>query len=203
MNKRGIALIAGIILMTTSAQTQSSLKFSIQSGSRLRLEGNSSMHTYSSKTSDIAGTIIVDSMLFAEGKVKASNLFHQGEITIPVKKMLSGDEKLDNNLYDAIKANDNPNIIYHLLGDSILSEARKDSFTVKTTGTLSVAGKEKNIDMTIMLLKNKDGSLIIRGSKDLLMTDFGIEPPSMMLGLLKTDNKVVIRFDLRVRQQHN
>jgi hypothetical protein len=35
----------------------------------------------------------------------------------------------------------------------------------------------------------------VMGTLDLLMTDFGIEPPTAMMGVLKTDPKVTIRFE--------
>ena len=159
------------------------------------------MHEYSTRASLLSGTIIVDSLLFVEGKGTPSKPFHHVEITIAVNKMLSGNEKLDNNLYDALKADDHPDITYQITDDSVISAA-KDSLTVRVAGKLAVAGKEKVIDMIVTVRKNQDGTLSIKGNKELLMTDFDVDPPSMMLGLLKTDNTVVIHFNLRA-QQHN
>ena len=183
------------------AQSGTHTQFTVLPESKLVLNGNSTMHEYSTRASLLSGTIIVDSLLFVEGKGTPLKPFYHVEITIAVKKMLSGNEKLDNNLYDALKADDHPDITYQITDDSVIS-AGKDSLTVRAAGKLAVAGKEKAIDMVVTVRKNQDGALTIKGSKELLMTDFDVDPPSMMLGLLKTDNAVVIHFNLRA-QQHN
>jgi hypothetical protein len=38
----------------------------------------------------------------------------------------------------------------------------------------------------------------VRGTRDLLMTEFGIKPPTMFMGMLKTDDKVTIKFELQL-----
>ena len=114
--------------------------------------------------------------------------------------MVSGDEKLDDNMYEALKADDHPEISFRLLTDSIISFSR-DSMKLNATGMLSVAGKEKEIDMTLLLIQSSTDTLTIEGSKELLMSEFGIDPPSMMLGLLKTDDKIVIHFQLHILPQ--
>jgi len=122
-------------------------------------------------------------------------------LTIPVKQMHSGNEKLDDKMYDALQADDHPDITFRLTGDTIVPGAPNDSLIVKASGILAVAGKEKPVELSVILVRNQDSTVSIKGSKELLMTDFGIEPPSMMLGLLKTDDKVVIHFDIRLRSQ--
>jgi polyisoprenoid-binding protein YceI len=127
-------------------------------------------------------------------------VFQEARLNIPVKKMVSGDEKLDDNMYEALKADDHPEISFRLLTDSIISFSR-DSMKLNATGMLSVAGKEKEIDMTLLLIQSSTDTLTIEGSKELLMSEFGIDPPSMMLGLLKTDDKIVIHFQLHILPQ--
>jgi len=50
--------------------------------------------------------------------------------------------------------------------------------------------------MSIKAERQSDGSATATGTQDVLMTDFGIKPPSFMLGTLKTGNKVVVSFKL-------
>jgi polyisoprenoid-binding protein YceI len=61
-------------------------------------------------------------------------------------------------------------------------------------GTLRVAGVEKEISLPLATTL-RNGKLLVQGSVDLLMTDFGIAPPTAMMGVLKTDPKVTIRFE--------
>jgi hypothetical protein len=40
--------------------------------------------------------------------------------------------------------------------------------------------------------------LLIRGTHALSMKSFGIKPPTMFMGILKTDDKVTIKFELEL-----
>jgi hypothetical protein len=64
-------------------------------------------------------------------------------------------------------------------------------------GLLIVAGVERETTLQLHV-QRKGASLAITGTTDLLMTDYGIQPPKAMLGMLKTDPKVQIRIELEL-----
>ena len=43
--------------------------------------------------------------------------------------------------------------------------------------------------------QRRDAALVVTGSLPLLMTDYGIKPPTAMLGMLTTDPKVTVSFE--------
>ena len=51
------------------------------------------------------------------------------------------------------------------------------------------------IDMNVRASEAPEG-IVLEGSKALLMSSYGIKPPSMFLGTLKTNDQVVIDFRL-------
>jgi len=194
-----IMLMSLFLTHSTQAQPEHQLELAIQPASKLWLEGTSTMHEYTAKTTLIRGSAVVDSIAYAEGKGGQSTFLRNVEITIPVNTLSSGDEKLDENMYDALKGDDHESITYRMSNASVVY-AVGDSATLTTVGTLSVGGKEKEVEMTVTLLKHEDGVLRIKGYTDLLMTDFDIDPPTFMF-VLTTDNKVKISFDLLLQSQ--
>ena len=50
------------------------------------------------------------------------------------------------------------------------------------------------IDATIA--SEADGALRVKGSKEILMSDFGVRPPTLMMGTLKVRDRVVVNFDV-------
>jgi hypothetical protein len=44
----------------------------------------------------------------------------------------------------------------------------------------------------------KEGRLLLDGERALLMTDFQVKPPRLMLGALRTDDRVVVKFHLEI-----
>ena len=115
-------------------------------------------------------------------------------LQIPVNTFTS-DKRADQAMFKAMKADKHPMITFRL--DSYTVESTANGVVVTPTGTLTVAGVEKTIDM-VLDVKEVAGALRVRGTRDLLMTDFGIKPPTMFMGMLKTDDKVTIKFELQI-----
>jgi polyisoprenoid-binding protein YceI len=110
--------------------------------------------------------------------------------------MKSGEKKLDANMQKALKADENPNILFHMTRyQTVLSTSNAQGFTIKASGTLNVAGVEKPIELEANATAGDNG-VRIQGSKDVLMTDHGVKPPVILI--LKTRDKVVIHFDLNI-----
>jgi polyisoprenoid-binding protein YceI len=164
----------------------------VQSPSYLALKGTSTLHDYECKTSSIQGTIEMDPGL---------DSFTNVEIYIPVKSIHSESSSMDENMYESLKADENPDIRFSLLKADSMGDTkttRTDS-TFKLYGKLTVAGKEKTIDLEVVVQKKGNKIIGVHGSKKLLMTDFGIKPPTFMLGVLRTGNEVTIEFDLQLK----
>ena len=163
--------------------------------SRLTLKGKSTMHDFASTATrmqlavELADTLppgdSVVARLAAPGAVKSIVL------TIPVEGMKSEKDGLDRNMYKALKAATNPNIVFRLR--SADAGATPSEFRVE--GDLEVAGRRQPIEMIVRASECPEG-IVLEGSKALLMSSYGIKPPSMFLGTLKTNDQVVIDFRL-------
>jgi hypothetical protein len=51
--------------------------------------------------------------------------------------------------------------------------------------------------MKVNASRLSEGKVTAEGEQTLLMTDFGIKPPSFMLGTLKVGNEVKVKFNLK------
>jgi len=158
------------------------------------ISGTSTMHPYTVSTKALK--VIAANALAADvqGLLQADVL--QGfELQIPVNTFTSDKDGLTKQMFKAMKADKHPLITFRLTGYTV--EPAAGGTTVKPTGTLTVAGVERPIDM-VLEAKEQAGRLHVRGTRDLLMTEFGIKPPTMFMGMLKTDDKVTITFELQL-----
>jgi hypothetical protein len=65
-------------------------------------------------------------------------------------------------------------------------------------GTLRIAGRERVVRVPVEVQQQRDGSLRAQGALPILMTDYGITPPKALFGVLRTENRIVVKFDLLV-----
>jgi hypothetical protein len=174
-------------------------KLALEGGSTLTVNGNSNVHRWHSKATQLRLTASMP--MQAPGDAKAMRAAIQAgqpvrfELRIPVKGLKSDKAKLDENMYKALAEPANPEILFTLDSYTPSTSAAGDTLAVATKGRLKVAGQEKAIDMRVAFTPS-NGGMRVKGRANLKMTMFGIKPPTMMLGTLRTHDDVVIEFDL-------
>jgi len=177
--------------------------------SKLWLEGNSTLHPFKADATLMEASFEVSQAGLGKAK-NAAELFHKiidagavkkFTLNITVLGLKSGDEGLDKNMYPALKADKNPVIKFELQNyqASPLTATAQGAMFVASEGKLTIGGKENAIKMSPKVSVGDDG-IHIAGSQEVIMTDYGIQPPSMMF-VINVDKKVVIKFDLLVRLQ--
>src|SRR5262249_5421556 len=114
-------------------------------------------------------------------------------ISIPVAQLKSGESGLDKNMRKALKAERFPDIVFVMSGYQVAAAPA----TLTVAGELTVAGVKRPETLKASL-RFQDGHAVIDGEQPLQMTDFGVKPPSFMMGALKTKDRVAVKFHLEL-----
>jgi polyisoprenoid-binding protein YceI len=195
MTTRYLTSLALTALFTVAGSARAqSIRLAVAPESKLWIEGGSNLHGWSCRASSIDAMIDVDEAFL---KSTSPTLLKKVQVKVPVRNLKCGHGGMDNNLYKALKADDSPDISY-ILGTFEVIPGASDASTVKSVGTLTIAGTEKTVNMDVTASKLADGSVRAEGELPLLMTDFGVKPPTAMFGTLRTDNKITVKFTLLV-----
>lgn len=119
------------------------------------------------------------------------------KLIVPIWKLDSGNESMDENMQEALSAEVNPNIVFELISPVVFSFKNViDSITINATGNLTVAGTKKSVDLNITVVTQSENEFEFKGEIKLLMTDFGVEPPSMFFGTMNTGNEITVKFEM-------
>jgi hypothetical protein len=185
------------VAATAGAQGPSAIRLRLDPASELTIEGTSSLHAFHCKTNKINAYVDVDPG-YVKDLTRIARPIVSVKIVIAVRTLTCGNAQMDKNMYGTLKVDENPVIKYTLAGYDILDgSASPTAFVAKTTGTLTVSGKDKVIDMKINAERLSDGKATAQAEQAILMTDFGINPPSFMLGTLRVGNEVKVKFNLK------
>jgi polyisoprenoid-binding protein YceI len=192
-------LMASALLSLTaplaSAQSNSAVRLQLEPGSEITLEGTSTLHAFHCKTNKLNAYVDVDPG-YATDLTKVARPIVSVQVNIVVKTLTCGNTTMDNNMYATLKANENQIIKYRLSGYDIV-DGSATGFAANTKGTLTIAGKEKAIDFRVNASRLAEGKATAEGEESLLLTDFGIQPPSFMFGRLKVGNEIKVKFNLK------
>jgi polyisoprenoid-binding protein YceI len=190
-------LIFAVLLFSVNGFSQATANsYKILSNSTMTLYGTSTLHSFTVNADEISGYITMQ---------EQENGFQLGQstkldVTIPVKELKTEKESMNDNMYDALKADDNPNITYMLqsINPTEIPCSTKDSVEIKTTGILTIAGVSKTVDVDVYGSRTKSGDIEFKGEKKVKMTDFGVKPPTMFFGTIKVGDEITVAFDLLV-----
>lgn len=196
LNLTCIALL--IILMSASnfCQNGSSLISRFQPESKLWLEGTSTLHDFTITANNIKSSISFESSMNENNSLEEFKITYL-KLIVPIWKLDSGNESMDENMQEALSAEVNPNIVFELISPVVFSFKNViDSITINATGNLTVAGTKKSVDLNITVVTQSENEFEFKGEIKLLMTDFGVEPPSMFFGTMNTGNEITVKFEM-------
>ncbi len=189
------AALLGALAVTAAGQTI--VRVTVAPDSKLWIEGTSNLHGWSCTAEKFDAAIELDTSVAMELAAATPKALKRVEVKVPVRALKCGHGGMDDNMYKALKADESPEIAYIMATfDAVPGDA--DGFTLKTSGTLSLAGKENKLAMDVVTTRLADGTVKATGVVPIKMTDYGIKPPTAIFGTLRTGDDVKVNFALTV-----
>ncbi|MCI0707981.1 MAG: YceI family protein [Ignavibacteriae bacterium] len=188
-----------------SAQEQDSVPYILLQGSKLWLEGSSTINTFSCGTESVVGFGRVsvrglDRVRTQGGEPTSPHTNSIIEVSIPVMTLDCGNSSMNDDLREAMKSASFPYIRYRFLEakpmqtDSELSPSQ----IFNTLGEITIAGITNRIEIPVKAEALTGGRFRLTGNKAPSMLDFNITPPTAFFGLIKAHDKLVVHFELLV-----
>ena len=175
--------VVALTMFTFSISAQV-FKFSPKNSS-IVINGTSNIHDWKSRTDQIKGE-----MVFTDDyQLKSLSL------NIPVKSIKSGERIMDSKTHETLGAKNNPNITFRMTDVTSYSKNGNDIQLV-VNGNLTIAGNSRKVAVQAKGKANGSGVYVFNGDIQLKMTDFGMKPPTALLGTLKVGDQVKLVFDV-------
>ena len=188
-------LIAAIALFIFLAGVAAADRFTPTKGSFVRIEGTSTLHDWKMEGTTIDGNIAAPPI--EQWKNDASHV----AVAIPVTSIKSEHTKMDKLMAEALKAGANPTIRYELT-NAVMTQS-SPTLQLDTRGKLTIAGVTRDVAMQISVTRDSGGMYFLTGQLPIRMSDYGIKPPTAMMGTIKTGNDVKVTFRWAVQPAQN
>lgn len=120
------------------------------------------------------------------------------ELSIPVTTFRCGNRVMEGDMRRALKAETFPKVdfTFRELRGGIQHDLDTGLYHAVIAGDLTLAGKKRRIELTISAERVSRSSLRIRAELPVLMSDFGVTPPSALFGAIRARNNLTVHFDL-------
>jgi len=191
--RRTVLVAFSLLLLPTALNAQVTL--SILPESQITIDGTSNRDDWTVTAETFEGSITVNEA-YSEGPEVAAVA-----LDVTAKEIKSGKSTImDRLMWKTLNVTQHANITYALTSAEVVAQT-DEGYTLNTMGELTLAGETKEIQMEVIGSMGDDGQMHFVGQYPLLLTDYGMTPPTAMFGALRTGDEVIVKFDLVAAQQ--
>ena len=201
--KTASAIVTGLLLavLFTTAITDEAFSqqttYTPEEVSKLWIEGRSNINVFECQANKYFG----EATLFDDPNPDflqdvSARLFLKVEIR--VDGFECGRSRMNRDLQQALKSDEFPEIVFMFDNATMLNGPQEvdDAFEIEVHGSLTVAGNIKNIRFVTKAYYLEHNKVRAIGRTTIRMSDFGVEPPTALMGLVKADDELAVNFDL-------
>lgn len=178
---------------------------SIQKGGQLWIEGSAGIVNYKCRAEKLSGAGEIENTENPQSTVKGHGEVHIS-VALPVKSLNCGKRAMNQDMYEALKAEEFPTIRYQLLEAKLdenveAADTTSSWMTIRTLGIMEIAGVQDTTDIYVQGKVLNDNQFQVKGSKQIHMKTYNVEPPRALLGLIRADEELTVHFNVTVRLQ--
>ena len=180
-SKRKITVIAFTLLFGFFGYVEAQTRYVLAPSPELKVEGGSSLHDWdmTSNTAKGEGQFVMEGNQFKGIKSL--------KVSMEAESLKSGTRGLDSNAYKALDTKRHKEIIF------TLRELTGSGNSFQAKGDLTIAGVTKPASFPVKVSQNGN-RITFEGSHATKLTEFAIDPPTALLGTVKTRDDITIKF---------
>lgn len=114
-------------------------------------------------------------------------------VQVEAEGLQSNKNGMNKDAYAALKTEEFPYLTFEL-GEVNKLEKQADGYLVDVSGELSIAGTTRTVDLQATCAVEAGRRITCTGDYTLNMTDYGVEPPKAMLGMVKAGAEVTVTY---------
>jgi polyisoprenoid-binding protein YceI len=186
-----------VLALPAVLSAQASHAWTLQPGSNMVVNGTSNVKDFACKADTMRVQIAATDAGAMKTILAAGHPALSATLTVPAAQLDCNNGTMNDHMRDALKMKDHPDITFRV--DSFTTAKGDSGVVASVHGTLTLGGTAKPITVVVHPLDGGSGMMHVAGSYSLVMSDYGLKPPTLMLGILKVHDPVQIVFDLLLK----
>jgi polyisoprenoid-binding protein YceI len=192
-------LIPLMTMLTWAGVAAAQPAVELQPGAELAIDGKSTVRDFTCRAREVKAQLTPGN---AEGSLALEQLtgaLREVQLEIAVAKLDCANATMNEHMLNAMQATQHPTLRFRMSSYEV-GAVKDGQVPLRIKGELTMAGTTRPVDLQASGTAGLDGELRVRGRYTLRMTEWGVKPPTLMLGAMKVFDPVVIRFDFTLAQ---
>jgi len=183
-----------MLLPALAASPRRNTPLDLQPESRLWVAGTSTVRAFQCQAGAFDAKVESSSADAVAAVLAGEKAVSTVEVTVPAEKLDCRNGTMNEHMRKAIKAKEFPTVVFRATSYDLARTS--ESVGVTLNGSLTLGGVEKPITVQAQAKPGADGMLVVSGTREIRMTEFGLKPPTLMLGTMKVDEKITVGFEV-------
>ena len=199
MRRRTVGILAVVLGLAPAVawKRADDSTLSLRPGSRVWIEGTSTVRAFRCAADSIEARVTATGPDAVGAVMAGAKAVLTAELRVPAARLECRNGTMNAHMLKALKAAEHPDITFTVSSYELAQ--RGDAIEGSATGELTLGGVRKTITVVGAVTAQSDGVLRIAGTHQLRMTEYGLKPPSLMMGTMKVKELVVVGFDLLLK----
>lgn len=194
LTQRIISVLVLLFFIAGPALGQS-LTLNTEDAQEMHIYGDSNIKKWDAAVNQVSGSLTLQNIENLTAENLTAENFQSLSLTVPVEQIESESGGLTSNIHKYLKGDDYPNITFQLNNVTDITEQEDGSLLIMASGVVTAAGNESPVDMQVNATV-ENGGIQFTGAKELLMTDFEIDPPTAVFGTIRSKDEFRVEFDV-------
>lgn len=175
------------------------VSFEIDDRSSLNIAGETNVNSFDCAWTDRFSKATVLMTCVEGGNVM---LFDKAALLLRTSGLDCDNELMNEDLRKTMKADQYPFIVVSLESVKIINGSLKnigESAMLKAEALFTITNVRRKVILDVKARRESENQFRFTSTVSIQMTDYGIEPPSVLLGLIKVRDNISLNFDLITR----
>jgi len=195
MLPRFISTILLALVFATGSLFAQDQVLTLNSDYEVIIDGTSNARDWDAKVTQIDAEFVLNGFEGNDLSTLQPEHFKTLKINMSAQSIDADGRRLTRNIHDYIKADDHPTITFELTEIKSVNGSGNTA-EIEAEGVITAAGVSHTVAMIVNAERGNDG-FTFSGVQDLKMTDFGIDPPTAMLGAIRAVDEMSIIYRVR------
>jgi polyisoprenoid-binding protein YceI len=196
---RRIIILIFAYLYFSHLVTGQFIKVLVQPQSMLQIQGKTNVNSFQCYCAPPASVVGFN----AESSSETQKInFKKAALTVLTKSLDCRHKIMNRDMYQTLKAEHYPTITLSisqvLIPIHSINARWKLTGPIATEAYLTLAGMKRKIDLLVTISQPFSNIYRFTAKKSLLLTDFGLTPPTALMGMVKVKNEIILDIDLYI-----
>jgi polyisoprenoid-binding protein YceI len=172
-------------------------RMNLHAESKLWVEGTSTVRSFKCEADVVEADIATTRADAATALLGGTKAVNSVTMRVPAASLDCNNGTMNSHMLKALKAETAP-VISFRLGTYDLLEANT-KVNAAMVGKLTLGGVTKDVAVNATLEQEAPGVVRLKGMYELNMKEYGLKPPTLMMGTMKVGEVVKVHFDLLLK----